>query len=143
MSLNEYIFTCETLVNNNMNKNLDLTKILANVPKGTKLFCTEFGYVWFCGIGPTSAYPIIVETNNGGTASFTKDGYVHREEYRDEYAEPSLFPAHDQRDWSKFEVPNNKVKVTLHPFDKVLVVAGKLHLLLILIKRMKMLHIFA
>ena len=102
-----------------MKMNLDLTKILANVPKGTKLFCPEYGYVELCEIVSTSAYPIRIETNDG-TSSFTKDGYFVEEKYRDEYAEPSLFPAHDQRDWSKFEVPKNKVKVTLHPFDRVL-----------------------
>ena len=32
-----------------------------------------------------------------------------------------MYPAHDQRDWSKFKVPTQKVKVTLRPFDKVLV----------------------
>lgn len=101
-----------------MKMNLDLTKILANVPKGTKLFCPEYGYVELCGIVSTSDYPIRIETNDG-TSSFTKDGYFVEEKYRDEYAEPSLFPAHDQRDWSKFDAPR-RVKVTIHPFDKVL-----------------------
>lgn len=104
-----------------MNENIDLTKILANVPKGTKLFSFEYGYVEFSKLGTDDDYfPIVVKTNSG-QASYTKDGYYTTEEYRDEYAEPSLYPAHDQRDWSKFEVPKNKVKVTLHPFDKVLV----------------------
>lgn len=98
----------------NMNENLDLTKILANVPKGTKLFCPEFGYVEFAGINELAAcYPINVEIRGVGKIGFSKDGYLFDKDYRDEYAEPSLFPDHDQRDWSKFKVPTSKVKVTL------------------------------
>lgn len=104
-----------------MNENLDLTKILANVPKGTKLFCTEYGYVeYLCIDGNAVNYPIIVKGKHECIYAFTKDGYSCNKEYRDKYAEPSLYPAHDQRDWSKFEVPTRKVEVTLHPFDKVL-----------------------
>ena len=103
-----------------MNENIDLTKILADCPEGTKLFCTEFGYVEFSKISTDDYFPIVVKTKLGQDC-YTKDGYSSTEEWRDEYAEPSLYPAHDQRDWSKFDVPKNKVKVTLHPFDKILV----------------------
>lgn len=102
-----------------MNENLDLTKILANVPKGTKLFCIENGYVEFFKINTDDYFPIVVKTNLG-QACYTKDGYSSTEDCRDEYAEQTLYPAHDQRDWSKFKAPSKKVKVTLHPFDKVL-----------------------
>ena len=106
-----------------MNENIDLTKILADCPEGTKLFCTEFGYVEFSKISTDDYFPIVVKTKLGQDC-YTKDGYSSTEEWRDEYAEPSLYPAHDQRDWSKFvptwETKKDVVKVTLHPFDKVL-----------------------
>lgn len=109
-----------------MNENLDLTKILANVPKGTKLFSTDLGYVTLESVNcRDTPYQITVNTHDNFTVSFTKDGFCFRQCHRDEYAEPSLYPAHDQRDWSKFEVPKNKVKVTLHPFDKVLARTGE------------------
>ena len=104
-----------------MNENLDLTQILKECPKGTKLFCPEYGYVKFVGINSEALYfPIVVDTNFGDRVVLTKDGYTHSDDDRDEFAEPSLYPAHDQRDWSKFKVPTSKVKVTLHPFDRVL-----------------------
>jgi hypothetical protein len=105
-----------------MNENIDLTKILADCPEGTKLFCTDYGYAEFEGIDKEDDnYPIKIKIKDDTIRYFTKDGYIFPSECRDKYAEPSLLPAHDQRDWSKFEVPNKKVKVTLHPFDKVLV----------------------
>ncbi len=105
-----------------MNENLDLTQILKDCPKGTKLFCTNLGYVTLESVGcKDSLNPITVKNHNNYTISFTKDGFCFCQKYRDEYAEPSLFPAHDQRDWNKFEVPKPQIKVTLHPFDKVLV----------------------
>lgn len=109
-----------------MNENLDLTKILKNCPEGTKLFCTEYGYVDFVGIDKKdSIYPITIKSKDDLIRFLTKDGYFYSSEIRDKYAEPSLFPAHDQRDWSKFVLPKTKVKVTLRPFDKVLVRDGK------------------
>jgi hypothetical protein len=104
-----------------MNENLDLTRILKECPKGTKLFCPEYGYVKFVGINSEALYfPIVVDTNFGDRVILAKDGYTHSDDDRDEFAEPSLYPAHDQRDWSKFKASKLKVNVTLHPFDKVL-----------------------
>ena len=108
------------IMNKAMNENLDLTQILANVPIGTKLFTTEYGYVEFYKISTDDCFPIVVKSHSGAMC-YTKDGYACTEEYRDKFAEQCLFPAHDQRDWSKFVVPTQNVKVTLHPFDKVLV----------------------
>ena len=102
-----------------MNENIDLTQILKDCPKGTKLFSTEYGYVEFSKISTDDYFPIVVKKNLNRVC-YTKDGYSSMESCRDKYAEPSLYPAHDQRDWSKFKVPTQKVKVTLHPFDKVL-----------------------
>lgn len=101
-------------------ENLDLTKILKDVSRGTKLYSTTLGYVRFKEVDESLAFPIKV-TKGRYTYSFTEDGYTALVNRRDEFAEPSLYPAHDQRDWSKFKVPTPKVKVTLHPFDNVLV----------------------
>ena len=106
-----------------MNENIDLTQILKDCPKGTKLFSTEYGYVEFSKISTDDYFPIVVRRNKNRIC-YTKDGYSSTKGCRDEYAEPSLYPAHDQRDWSKFKVPTRKAKVTLHPFDKVLVRDG-------------------
>lgn len=107
-----------------MNENLDLTQILANAPKGTKLFSIECGYVEFSKISTDDYFPIVVKSQSGAMC-YTRDGYASMEEYRDKFAEQSLYPAHDQRDWSKFvptwETKKEVVEVTLHPFDKVLV----------------------
>lgn len=103
-----------------MKENLDLTQILKDCPKGTKLYSTTLGYVRFKEVDEFLAFPIKV-TKGLYTYSFTEDGYAAHVYSRDEFAEPVLFPAHDQRDWSKFKIPAQKVKVTLHPFDKVLV----------------------
>ena len=105
--------------NKAMNENLDLTQILKNCPEGTKLFSTEVGYVKFSKISIDKCFPIVV-ISKLGQHFYTKDGYAFTKENRDDFAELCLFPAHDQRDWSKFEIPKPKVKVTLHPFDKVL-----------------------
>ena len=102
-----------------MNENLDLTQILKNCPEGTKLFSTEAGYVKFSKISTDECFPIVV-ISKLGQHFYTKDGYAYTKEYRDNFAELCLFPAHDQRDWGKFEIPKPKVKVTLYPFDKVL-----------------------
>lgn len=111
-----------------MNENLDLTKILADCPEGTKLFCTDYGYAEFAGIDKEDDnYPIKIKVKDDNIRYFTKDGYIYPSKCRDKYAEPSLLPAHDQRDWSKFKAPNKKVKVTLHPFDKVLVRIDSAH----------------
>lgn len=101
-----------------MNKNIDLTKILKDVSRGTKLYSTTLGYVRFKEVDEFLAFPIKV-TKGRYTYSFTEDGYAAQVDSRDEFAEPVLFPAHDQRDWSKFDAPR-RVKVTIHPFDKVL-----------------------
>lgn len=100
-----------------MNENLDLTEILEDCPKGTKLWHTCFGEVELSDMVNTIVYPICFQLSDGRMRAVTKDGKMF-----DKYdGECVLFPSKDQRDWSKFKAPNKKVKVTLHPFDKVLV----------------------
>lgn len=103
-----------------MNENIDLTKILKDCPKGTKLYSTIFGEVEFNKI-EESNYPIVFIKADGGNFKTTANG-KHYESYN---GECTLFPSKDQRDWSKFSAPWYKKKKfdlkTLKPFDKVLV----------------------
>ena len=103
-----------------MNKNIDLTKILKNCPKGFKLYSIVHGEVTFSAI-ENGRYPICVLTdNNNSPAYYSSNGkiYVTR-------GECILFPSKDQRDWSKFTTPWYKKErfdpKTLKPFDRVIV----------------------
>ena len=106
-----------------MNENIDLTKILKNCPKGTKLYTTIWGEVNFVEISENvcSLYPIRIY-NEYDNVGLTKDGryLINRKG-----TECILFPSKEQRDWSKFTAPwYNKDKfdpMTLKPFDKVIV----------------------
>ena len=108
-----------------MNENIDLTKILKNCPKGTKLYTPIWGEVIFIEVrkNKNCPYPICIDTN--AASSYTclaKDGryLINREE-----SECILFPSNDHRDWSKFTAPWYKKSKfdpkTLKPFDRVLV----------------------
>ena len=104
-----------------MNKNIDLTKILKDCPKGFKLYSPLFGEVVFKDISG-DAYPIDLSCTGRETlVSFTKEGFY----YDKPNTECLLFPSKDQRDWSKFTAPWYKKDKfdpkTLKPFDKVLV----------------------
>ena len=105
-----------------MNENIDLTKILKDCPKGTKLYSPVFGEVIFNEISLDQDNPIEVSLSDNVTEDFTKDGKLYNEYYNYKNTECVLFPSKEQRDWSKFKV--NKPKFdpnTLHPFDKVIV----------------------
>ena len=104
-----------------MNENIDLTKILKNCPKGTKLYSIAYGDVRFEKITDSELYPIIIRIDDSYTASFPADGKI----YANSNGECALFPSKEQRDWSKFSAPWLKKErfdpKTLKPFDKVLV----------------------
>lgn len=104
-----------------MNENIDLTKILKNCPKGTKLYSTIFGDVEFCYIDESDAYPIKLNVEGECDGSVSANG----KHYVDFDGECTLFPSKEQRDWSKFTAPWYKKDKfdpnTLKPFDKVLV----------------------
>ena len=103
-----------------MNENIDLTIILKDCPKGTKLYSTTLGDVKLEEIVNESIYPIKVTDKDNINESFTSAGQILR--FR---GECTLFPSKDQKDWSEFRKQNikkgkfdpNKLK----PFDKVLV----------------------
>lgn len=104
-----------------MNENIDLTKILKDCPKGTKLYTPLAGEVTFVGIKERNEYQIDVENKDFNGLSFNKQGRYFTE-FED--GECLLFPSKEIRDWSKFKAPWYKNKKfdpkTLKPFDKVI-----------------------
>ena len=104
-----------------MKENIDLTKILKNCPKGTKLYSSTFGEVEFQYIIQGALYPIFIKLKNGVVEKLTPNGAL----FSNYEGECILFPSKDQRDWSKFTAPWYKKEKfnpkTLKPFDKVLV----------------------
>ena len=104
-----------------MNENIDLTKILKDCPKGTKLYSSTFGEVEFQYIVQGALYPIFIKLKNGVVEKLTPNGAL----FSNYDGECILFPSKGQRDWSKFTAPWYKKEKfnskTLKPFDKVLV----------------------
>lgn len=84
-----------------MNKNIDLTKILKDCPKGWKFYSPIGGEVEFKQMEPSSPYPIIV-TTCGTEICFTKEGFYFCDR---DGAECLIFPQKEQRYWSKFSAP--------------------------------------
>ena len=104
-----------------MNENLDLTKILKDCPKGTKLYSPLYGDVELVKVHSGWDYPIEVKLGNNTLDNFTMDGRI----FIEHDGECMLFPSKDQRDWGKFKYGNPKFDPkTLQPFDKVLVRRG-------------------
>lgn len=115
-----------------MNKNIDLTKILKDCPKGWKLYSSVYGELIYNHMYVSSSASKIYFTHPNrrsildGTAitiEYSWDGRLSHGE-----GECTLFPSKDQRDWSKLSAPWYKKDKfdpkTLHPFDKVLVRDG-------------------
>ena len=104
-----------------MNENIDLTKILKNCPKGTKLYSTIFGEVKF--VECNNLYQIVVDKEDK-YYHFTSQGMFIFERIKYNLGECCLFPSKDQRDWSKFSAPWYKKEkfnpMTLQPFDRVI-----------------------
>lgn len=100
-----------------MNENIDLTKILKDCPKGTKLYSTIFGEVELCKIEEDEDYPIVIETITDQRFRLVQDGR-HSSIFD---GECTLFPSKEQRDWSKFTIKRPKFNPkTLKPFDRIL-----------------------
>ena len=83
-------------------KNLDLTKILKDCPKGTEFYLPIYGTVKFIRIDEDEN-PIAIKwfdkNNNAYIEYLTKEGT-----YRG-LGECIIFPSKDQRDWSKWQRP--------------------------------------
>ena len=103
-----------------MNANIDLTKILKNCPKGTKLYSILHGDVEYEGISDKGTYRVEFKAEDGNIYGVTPDGR-HLSYFNGDCI---LFPSKDQRDWSKFTAPWYKKDRfdpnTLQSFDKVL-----------------------
>lgn len=112
-----------------MNKNIDLTKILKNCPKGWKFYSSIHGELLYSCMYLSSSASKITFIKPNKTSMF--DGslisvdYYRDGKYFPNQGECVLFPSKDQRDWSKFTAPWYKKDKfdpkTLKPFDKVLV----------------------
>ena len=105
-----------------MNEKIDLTKILKDCPRGTKLYSTIYGVVEFDDIDEYDRiYPISFKVDADSFSTVTSDG----RRFEDFDGECTLFPSKEQRDWSKFTAPWYKKEKfdpkTLKPFDKILV----------------------
>lgn len=101
--------------------NIDLTKILKDCPKGTKLYSTIFGEVEFIRISGENSHPVILKAKDESVINVDSEG-KHFSMYE---GECTLFPSREQRDWSKFTAPWYKKDRfdpnTLQPYMKVLV----------------------
>lgn len=84
-----------------MNENIDLTEILKDCPKGTKLYSTIYGEVEFDKITEVDIYSIIFITETSNVGTVTSNG----KHYNDFNGECTLFPSKEQRDWTKFTAP--------------------------------------
>ena len=109
-----------------MNENIDLTKILKDCPKGTKLYSTIYGEVEFYSVEKYTPYPITFIDSRGYQCFVTANGKYDK----DIDGECTLFPSKGQRDWSKFTAPWYKKgefdPKTLKPFDKVIIRGTKI-----------------
>ena len=112
-----------------MNKNIDLTKILKNCPKGWKLYSSVYGELIYNHMYVSSSASKIYFTHPNRrsildgttiTIEYPYDGRLSHGE-----GECTLFPSKDCRDWSKFTAPWYKKEkfdpMTLQQYDKVLV----------------------
>ena len=104
-----------------MNENLDLTKILKDCPKGTKLWSPVFGDCTFITIDLTDViYPIkcqITTTDRKTTyVGFTKDG---RLDIQYENCGCVLFPSKWNMDWSTFRITKVHKCLNSNGFDYV------------------------
>lgn len=84
-----------------MNENIDLTKILKDCPKRTKLYSLVHGEVEFRKVDISCTYSILVKLKNGIIESFTSNGKL----FDNCDGECILFPSCEQHDWSKFTAP--------------------------------------
>ena len=82
-----------------MNENLNLLEILKDAPKGTRLYCTIWGYVELIEV---LSYSVICKDNSGIDWKFRNNGHLLAS--NTEYGECVLFPSKEQLDWSKFKI---------------------------------------
>ena len=89
-----------------MNKDIDLSEILKNCPRGAKFYSYIFGEeTHFMGVSSHqgNAKPIFICGKYGEGQNFCLSRKGHA--YADNYGECCIFPSKEQRDWSKFTAP--------------------------------------
>lgn len=105
-----------------MNKNINLTKILKDCPKGWKFWSPFLGEVEFDSISKIRD-ELYVKVNKDGRWYFNADGTITMGNITSQII--MLCPSKEQQDWSKFTAPWLKKErfdpKTLKPFDRVLV----------------------
>lgn len=104
-----------------MNENINLTDILKDTPKGTKLWSPVCGECEVEEILPCDAYPIRITHGKGnGTLfyRFTSQGKL----CNNSEAECVLFPSKNNRDWLTFKVLQKRKY--FEPFQKILIKVG-------------------
>ena len=118
MTINKYKKETKYFI---MNKNVDLTKILKDCPKGWKFWSPIFGEVEFEEIFKLREFVNVKKDNESW--SFYSDATFPIGDIKS--VEIMLYPSEDQRDWSKFTAPWYKKEKfdpkTFKPFDKVIV----------------------
>lgn len=100
-----------------MNENLDLTQILKDCPKGTKLYSLSTGEVTLETVwSNVHDYPIWVEATdrygNKNLVEFTAEGWLCNQGCK-----CMLFPSRENRDWSTFKVEQLKSKPKPQKFE--------------------------
>ena len=110
-----------------MNEHFDLTEILKDCPRETKLYSIVHGEVSVINISTKGiSYPISVRLRDNTEECFTSGGKLYQ--FKD--GECILFPSRDQRDWSKFTAPWYKKEKfdpkTLKAFDRILCRANQI-----------------
>lgn len=105
-----------------MNKNIDLTKILKDCPKGTKFYSSIYGDLLYSCMYLSSYTSKItfIKPDSITSVDYCRDGKRYSNQ-----GECTIFPSKEQRDWSKFTAPWLKKEKfdpkTLQSFDKVLI----------------------
>lgn len=88
---------------------MNAAEILKDCPSGTSLYSSIFGELSFLYLMSYSLYPICCKViRSGYIVSFTEDGKRNITD-----AEPTLFPAKKQRDWSKFGLSGKKKQTSV------------------------------
>ena len=96
-----------------METKLNITEILKDKPKGTKLYTDAFGELRIEDICTEDELGITLSSKDDDELLFYNDGKYNR------YGEPILFPSNEMYDWSKFawkkgDVLVSKGRRTLH-----------------------------
>lgn len=97
---------------------MNIAEKLKRCPKGTKLYSTVFGDVYFQRVRSNKDLIEVTSDCDVSHEFFSNGSYSLK-------GECTLFPSRDQRDWNKFEVSDQvtdqETKPQFEPFDKVLV----------------------